>query len=216
MANIELIHGNSLDAIKKYKDNHFDCAIVDPPYGMGKNTYGSGTKKTPSKFDCSKYNHRQWDIAPNKLYFDELFRVSKNQIIFGANYYPQYLKPSMGWVVWDKDNTGGFSDGELAYTSFNQKLRIYKFRWNGMLQENMKNKEVRIHPTQKPIALYKWLLENYTKEGDLILDTHLGSGSIAIACYYMKRKLIGYEIDKEYYDNACKRFKQQTMQSALW
>ena len=123
----------------------------------------------------------------------------------------------MGWVFWDKDNgTNGFSDGELAYTSFEKGLRKVKITWNGMIQYDMKNKEDRIHPTQKPIQLYKWLLENYTNENDLILDTHLGSGSIAIACHQMKRKLIGYEIDAEYYQKACKRFEEQTRQTALW
>jgi len=218
MEGINLIHGDSLQALKGYADNHFDIAIIDPPYGIGES---SNANKSRSKLAKSKdYGYKNWDDnPPEKEYFNELKRISKNQIIFGANHFIENIPEanSSCWVVWDKVNgDNDFADCELAYCSFKTAVRKISLRWKGMLQHNMKNKENRVHPTQKPVQLYKWLLENYTNENDLILDTHLGSGSIAIACHYMKRKLIGYEIDKEYYDAACKRFKEQTMQQVLW
>ena len=221
MEGIKLIHGDSLQALKGYGDNHFDVAIVDPPYGIDYSE--SAGKKSGEKYGKAaaargKYTVKDWDKQiPPAEYFVDLRRVSKNQIIWGGNYMTEHLPPSRAWVFWDKDNgTNSFSDGELAYTSFDKRLRKVKIIWNGMMQYDMKNKEDRIHPTQKPIQLYKWLIDNYTSEGDLILDTHLGSGSIAIACHQMKRRLIAYEADKEYYEKACKRFKEQTAQQALW
>lgn len=246
MKDIKLIHGDSLQALKGYADNHFDVAIVDPPYGIGEDgrkSKGRTTRKDGTIRNgidkrngatiyrkTADYSEKQWDEnAPNKEYFNELIRVSKNQIIFGANHFIENIPNanSSGWIVWNKVNgDSDFSDCELAWTSFNKGVRKFDFMWNGMLQGSTSNGlisegnkakcEKRIHPTQKPKHLYKWLLDKYTNEGDLILDTHLGSGGIAIAAHYMKRKLIGYEIDKEYYDAACKRFKEQTMQQALW
>jgi len=219
MNDINLIHGDSLQALKGYGDNHFDWAIVDPPYGIGadsmKYANDGGTKTGAAR--RTKFHVNNWDeSAPDQMYFDELKRVSKNQIIWGWNYYVMYLNECPSYIVWNKKTNGDFADCETAWCSKKGAARVFEYLWNGMLQQDMKNKEVRIHPTQKPVALYKWLLETYTSEGDLILDTHLGSGSIAIACHYMKRKLVGYEIDLEYYENACKRFKEQTAQIALW
>jgi len=201
---IKITNEDNMELMARYEDNYFDLAIVDPPYGIGANkmTLGNGKKKIYRGIE-------DWDSKiPDKEYFDELFRVSKNQIVWGGNYMTEYLKPTSAWLFWDK-GTGDndFADGELAWTSFDKVLKQYTKR-----SETFN----RIHPTQKPVQLYKWLLENYRNEKDLILDTHLGSGSIAIACHYMKRNLIGYEIDKEYYDAACKRFKEQTMQQTLW
>ena len=207
MEGINLIHGDSLQALKGYADNHFDVAIVDPPYGLGKRTTDGGSKKnTQTKF-MKDIRRTNWDDAvPTKEYFDELKRVSKNQIIWGGNYFE--LHSYRTFITWDKMTyVPTMSQVELAYTSFDSPARLIKINSNQL---------DRMHPAQKPTQLYKWLLENYTNEGDLILDTHLGSGSIAIACHYMKRNLIGYEIDKEYYDAACKRFKEQTMQKSLW
>ena len=207
MEGINLIHGDSLQALKCYADNHFDVAIVDPPYGLGKRTTDGGSKKnTQTKF-MKDIRRTNWDDAvPTKEYFYELKRVSKNQIIWGGNYFE--LHSYRTFITWDKMTyVPTMSQVELAYTSFDSPARLIKINSNQL---------DRMHPTQKPTQLYKWLLENYTNEGDLILDTHLGSGSIAIACHYMKRNLIGYEIDKEYYDAACKRFKEQTMQKSLW
>jgi site-specific DNA-methyltransferase (adenine-specific) len=214
MKDIQLIHGDSLQALKGYGDNHFDVAIVDPPYMDSFNTDNWVASNAKQK----EYKNRQETLTnnkPTKEYFEELFRVSKNQIIWGGNYFT--LPISRGWIFWLKNQSDNyFSDGELAWTSFDRVLKVFYFHWSGMLQGDMKNKEIKIHPTQKPVALYRWVLDKYTSEGDLILDTHLGSGSIAIACHQMKRKLIGYEIDAEYYEKACKRFKEQTAQQALW
>lgn len=217
MEDIKLIHGDSLQALKGYADNHFKIAIVDPPYGIGVDSMRLGKGK--------KLKSKGWDSeAPTKDYFNELMRVSENQIIWGANHF--ILPISRAWIYWDKMQDGygkDFSSGELAWTSFDKPMKQVRYKWQGNyfgFENNISTKSsngmVKIHPTQKPIDLYRWLLENYTNKNDLILDTHLGSGSIAIACHQMKRKLIGYEIDKEYYDAACKRFKEQTMQQALW
>ena len=144
---------------------------------------------------------------------------SKNQIMWGANHYIDnlpFMCSSPCWLVWNKLNSGDFADCELAWTSFKTAVRKFDFRWNGMLQGDMKNKEHRIHPTQKPVALYKWLLSNYAKEGDTILDTHLGSGSIAIACHDLKFDLTGYELDEDYYKAACERLKAHQAQGQLF
>lgn len=202
---------DNMELMSRYPDNHFDLAIVDPPYGMIKNTYGSG-KVAPAKFRCDKVNHREWDIAPDKEYFNELQRISKNQIVWGANHFISKIPfDSSCWLIWDKDNTGDFADCEIAWTSFDTAVRKFKFRWNGMLQEDMKNKEVRIHPTQKPVQLYKWILKTYAKQGFKIIDTHLGSGSHAIAVEEMNRfekmnlTLTACEIDKEYFKDTTNR-----------
>ena len=201
----------------RYEDNHFDLAIVDPPYGIGedgKSNHSRGLLATPTK-----YTPKDWDnSAPSKLYFAELKRVSKNQIIFGANHFIENIPTanSSCWVVWDKDNTGDFADCELAYCSFKTAVRKFKFTWNGMLQGDMKNKEVRIHPTQKPVKLYEWLLMNYAKEGDKILDTHLGSGSIALACHNLGFDLTACELDKEYFDASIKRLTDHQLQTKLF
>jgi len=210
---ISLIHGDCLQALKSYGDNYFDVAIVDPPYGIGIDGQKQSINLKNPKANRKAHDFKGWDNEiPTAEYFAELERVSKNQIIWGANYFVNYLhKGTKGWVVWYKGQEGlTMSDAELAYSSFDCATRVVKINRVELLKDGT------IHPTQKPIKLYKWLLENYTKEGDLILDTHLGSGSIAIACHQMKRKLIGYEIDAEYYQKACKRFEEQTRQTALW
>ena len=205
MEDIKLIHGDSLQALKGYADNYFDWAIVDPPYGL---SYESRVFKDGKKWD---------DNIPPKEYFTELLRVSKNQIIWGGNFFLDYLGATKSMIVWDKKDTArnGLWKSEIAWCSTDKGSYIYRHKQIGKRGFYVVECE-RIHPTQKPIALYEWLLENYASDGDLILDTHLGSGSIAIACHRMKRKLIAYEIDKDYYDAACKRFKQQTAQQALW
>jgi len=204
-----------MDLMKEYSDKHFDLAIVDPPYGIGED----GSKNHSRGLKAKAKNYKAFaggDIeSPNEEYFKELKRISKNQIIWGANHFISKIPfDSSCWIVWDKDNgESDFADCELAYTSFKTAVRRYKFKWQGMLQENMKDKEVRIHPTQKPVALYKWLLHNYAKEGDLILDTHVGSASSLIACEDMGFEYVGCELDKDYYNQAkerLERFKAQT------
>ena len=225
----QIYNEDCLQFMKQLPDNYFDLIITDPPYGIGSKNItnnksrggitGFNGERRKKKVPAKEWkDNGEWDNAiPPKEVFDQMMRVSKNQIIFGGNYMTEHLKPSSCWIVWDKVNgDNDFADCELAYCSFKTAVRKIDLRWHGMLQHDMKNKEFRIHPTQKPVSLYKWILDKYTNEGDLILDTHLGSGSIAIACHRMNRKLVAYEIDKEYYDAACKRFKEQTMQQALW
>jgi site-specific DNA-methyltransferase (adenine-specific) len=207
---INITNEDNMDLMARYPDNYFELAIVDPPYGIDvtKMTLGNGRKKI-------NRGTSDWDgKTPSSGYFEELRRVSKNQIIWGANYMTENLPPSMGWIYWDK-GTGAndFSDGELAYTSFNRALRSFKVSWVGA---NANNGTPRIHPTEKPIKLYQWMLDRYAKEGDKILDTHLGSGSIAIACHERGFELTACELDKDYYEAACKRIKQQTAQQSLF
>ena len=204
-------------ALKRYADNHFDLAIVDPPYGIDINNQSQGKGGgVARKID---YTKKDWDkIAPEIIYFNELRRVSKNQIIWGANHFISRLPiDSSCWIVWDKDNgETDFADCELAWTSFKTAVRRFKWTWAGMRQQNMKHKEERIHPTQKPIALYKWLLMNYASEGNLILDTHLGSGSSRIAAYDLGYDFTGFEIDPEYYEKQEKRFNDFKSQLRLF
>jgi len=192
--------------MKEYPDKYFDLAIVDPPYGIGRD----GSLETTSKHGGRKaHKFKGWDIRPNVLYWRELFRVSQNQIIWGANYFTEFLPPSMGWVFWDKGQRICNSDGELAFTSFDQALRVVEYNRVELLLEGTN------HPTQKPVKLYRWLLFNYAKPSQKILDTHLGSMSIAIACHYFGCDLTGSEIDKDYYDAGMKRVKEQTSQLTL-
>jgi len=209
---ISLIHGDSLQALKSYGDNYFDVAIVDPPYGIGDTFIGfsSGAKK--GKLERVHKEMKWDDNIPSEEYFTELKRVSKKQIIWGANYFNSFNDEG-GALVWYKNRGGNtLSQCEIASVSGQKKVDYVAIQiLTGFVAD-----EERIHPTQKPIKLYRWLLDNYTSEGDLILDTHLGSGSIAIACHQMKRRLIAYEIDDEYYQKACKRFEEETRQMALW
>ena len=209
-SNINLYLGDSLEAMKSMPDNAYDLAIVDPPYGVEEITgkefsHGRGKLKDRA-FNRGSVKVNDWDKAPTKNYFNELFRVSKNQIIWGANYFD--LPPYRCIVVWDKMQPfPNFSAIEIAYTSFNQPAKLFKFynRYSG-----------KIHPMQKPIALYKWLLTNYAKEGDKILDTHGGSMSIAIACHDLKFDLDLWELDPDYYEAGVKRFEEHKKQLQLF
>jgi len=210
---IELHNADCLEAMRLMEDDAFDLAIVDPPYGIG----AAGKMGGSNLGNVGDYKEKDWDDSiPSSEYFQELKRVSKNQVIWGGNYFLDYLGSTRCFIVWDKNRTGNYADGEIAWTSFDQNLTIFKHTWNGMIQENMKNKEWRIHPTQKPVALYTWLLEKYTKKGDRILDTHLGSGSIAIAAHNLGYDLTGYELDPDYYSAACKRLTQHQKQLRMF
>jgi site-specific DNA-methyltransferase (adenine-specific) len=194
----------NMELMARYEDNHFDLAIVDPPYGIGASnmTMGKGKNK--------KWDKKSWDNeTPNDEYFVELFRVSKNQIIWGGNYFS--LPLTSGWLFWDKERgkNVSFADGELAWASCSNVLRKISCRYDGFIGADY---DGRIHPTQKPIKLYEWLLMNYAKEGDKILDTHLGSGSIAIASHNLGYDLTACELDKEYYEASMKRLKEHTSQ----
>ena len=210
-----------MEAMKDMDDNQYDLAIVDPPYGIKED--GHRENHTRSKLAKSKkYHNALWNQSkPSKEYFNELIRVSVNQIIWGANHLADlFNSKSSCWIVWNKKVMSGkgnhFADCELAYGSFSTAVRSFEFEWQGMIQGDMKNKEKRIHPTQKPVKLYEWLLMNYAKEGDKILDTHLGSGSIAIACHNLGYDLDGFEIDKDYYNDSLKRFNNHTSQIRLY
>jgi site-specific DNA-methyltransferase (adenine-specific) len=205
-----------IQGMKRYADNHFDIAIVDPPYGIDINNQSQGKGGGVAK--KIEYTKKDWDKqAPDFDYFNELFRVSKNQIIWGANHFIEKIPYNAScWIVWNKENgETDFADCELAWTSFETAVRMFKWKWAGMLQQNMKNKEQRIHPTQKPIALYDWILSKYAKPTDLILDTHLGSGSSRIAAYKGGFDFVGFEIDAEYYEKQEKRFNDFKSQLRL-
>ena len=221
---MNLYNKDSLEAIKLMSDNQFDLAIVDPPYGIGVGSmsYTNGVERAGNGLAKRKnyYKENDWDLKrPDKEYFDNLIRVSKNQIIWGGNYFADLLTPTKSWIVWDKKiedkYTNNFADCEMAWASKGV-ARMIRLMWNGMLQHDMKNKEKRIHPTQKPVKLYEWLLTKYAKEGDKILDTHLGSGSIAIACHNLGYDLTGYEIDKDYFDSAIKRIEEHKNQLRIF
>ena len=202
---INLILDDCMNVMKDYEDNHFDLAIVDPPYEIPKRWGGVGKFKNRILNNETK-KLKQWDVAPKKEYFDELFRVSKNQIIWGGNYFD--LPPTRGIICWDKKQPfPNFSAWEMAWTSFDVVARLFKY-------DNRRGGK--IHPTQKPIDLYDWLLSVYAKEGYKILDTHLGSGSIAISCYNFGVDLVGIEVDEEYYNKAKERIDNLTKQRALF
>ena len=209
-----------MEAMKQFPDKYFDLAVVDPPYGIKAAKYTRGGKQYGhSVAPSADYGCATWDNAPpDNEYFNELRRVSKNQIVWGANHFiSRFPMDSSCWVVWDKENgDNGYADCELAWTSFTCAVRIFRFRWQGMLQGDMKHKETRIHVTQKPVALYTWLYERFAKPGDKILDTHLGSGSSRIAAYEMGLDFTGYEINKVIFDLEEERFKSHTAQMNLF
>ena len=207
-----------MDGMAQFPDKFFELAIVDVPYGIGESGANNHTR---SKIAIAKdYKAFSGDDLqpPDKEYFNELLRVSKNQIIWGANHFISNIPVnSPCWVVWDKQNgDNDFADCELAWTSFSFAVRKFSFRWQGMLQGNMKDKEHRIHPTQKPIALYKWLLSDYAKPGDKILDTHVGSASSLIACHQMGFEYWGFELDPDYYKAASDRLDKTKAQASIF
>lgn len=212
-----------MDALKQMPDKSIDLAICDPVYGDvtkgGYITNNVGQHIGTGKANQRGYHASLWQQKKTGSdYFKELLRVSKAQIIWGGNYFANDLPTSQGWIVWDKQHPEGvtFADCELAWTSFNVATRIFRFMWNGMLQGDMKNKEYRQHPSQKPVALYKWLLHKYANEGDIILDTHTGSGSSLIACHQMGYNYIGFEIDDVYYKKAKERLERETAQMTIF
>jgi len=212
---IDLHNQDCLEAMKQMKDNQFDLAIVDPPYGIGIDK-AMNANKGRSGFKI--YRKTNWDSSiPKREYFQQLKRVSKNQIIWGANYMMSKIKEdSQGWVIWNKvQRDFTMSDAELAFTSFDKTIRCFDYSRGSAMGNNNKNGG-KIHPTQKPVKLYEWLLDNYAEEGQTILDTHLGSGSIALACHNRGFDLTAFEIDKEYFDAAKKRLKTHQQQLTMF
>ena len=206
---------DNMKLMSRYEDNHFDLAIVDPPYGINQDKVQEGlsNKKgfTKNAGTYKEYHKTEWDNeVPDLKYFTELQRVSKNQIVWGGNYFHQLNLE--GVVIWYKGNSGNFKEGELAKTNINT-FKIYQY---SRADAYINDCDSKIHPTQKPVKLYEWLLMNYAKEGDKILDTHLGSGSIAIACHNLGYDLTVCELDKEYFNDAIKRIDQHKSQSRMF
>ncbi len=207
---IKITNEDNMQLMSRYEDNHFDLAIVDPPYGIS-------VTKNKRLVNCSKI---EWDNKiPTKEYFIELQRVTKNQIIWGANYFIEHLKNTRCFINWDKMNhSHTYADCEMAWTSFDKNAKIFKYMWDGNRYgfkgniQGVGKPSIRIHPTEKPVKLYEWLLINYAKKGNKILDTHLGSGSIAIACHNLGFDLTACELDTVYYQGAIKRLKQHQAQ----
>jgi len=207
---MKITNEDNMGLMARYEDNYFDLAIVDPPYGYG-------DKKTDILNFRQKEQHREWNIAPSDEYFKELFRVSKNQIIWGGNYFP-FIWGFGGrcFIYWHKGNpVPNFADGELAWTSFDKNAKQFDYRYYGNLEGNTSASK-KFHPTQKPISLYEWVLMNFAEKENKILDTHLGSGSIAIACHNLKYDLTACELDKEYYDAAMKRINEHKQQITMF
>lgn len=215
---IELLHIDCLEYMKTVPDKYYELAIVDPPYGIGENGQRNKTGDRPTvKWKNPKSQiYKSFDDSeiPTIQYFNQLSRISKNQIIWGGNYFIDYLYPSMGWIVWDKVVAEGehLSMVELGWSSFKKKAMKFEFLWAGFKKAEQID---RIHPTQKPVSLYKWLLKNYAKEGDKIFDSHGGSMSLAIAAHDYHFDCTICEIDKDYYDAAVKRFNQHRSQLSL-
>lgn len=216
---IELLNCDCMEYMAGVPDKYFDLAICDPPYGIGMDNSNKRVKPSrPNSYTNYKdfrYHKTDWDNeAPKENYFYELFRVSKNQIVWGANYLCEFLPVGFGWIFWNKKNglDNCFSDGEFAFSSKGVQSRYFECS----PFHNLSGGKDRIHPTQKPVKLYRWLLQNYAKEGDKILDTHGGSMSSAIACHQMGFDLTLCELDKDYYEAGVKRFREQTMQQSLF
>ncbi len=208
---VEILHTDCMDYMVTVPDHHFDLAIVDPPYGIGENW----KKSRHSSFYRHDSTYKNNNI-PGEEYFAELFRVSKNQIIWGGNYYNDFLPAGNHWIVWDKDRdykNSHMSEGEFAWHSFNVPLRIVKKTWNGFIRCEARSG---IHPHEKPKGLYNWVLQNYAEKGWRILDTHLGAGSSAIAAHYFGCDFVGCEIDEIYFNAAKERIEKATRQLAMF
>lgn len=215
-------NADNMDIMKQYQDKYFDLAIVDPPYGIGFSDYERGSSGEKVKERYTKNGKKDWDNGiPTQKYFDELKRISKEQIIWGGNYFD--LPPTQCFIFWYKQNpVPNFADGEYAWTSFKKPAMCIDYRYYGNLQGKGSKTEIPIHPTQKPIDLYANLLKSFCKQGDKIIDTHLGSGSIALAIDKankldgMNLEFVGIELDKEYFDAMLKRFKLAHSQQVIF
>ena len=211
---LTITNEDNMELMARYPDKYFDLAIVDPPYGIGFSDYERGGSGIKTQKRHTKNGKKQWDThIPTQEYFDELFRVSKNQIIWGGNYFPQlWLNGCKGFIFWYKHQpVNNFAKGEFAWTSFNIPAQCFDYMYYGNINRDL----VQLHPTQKPIKLYRWLLQNYAKPNDKILDTHLGSGSIAIACHDLGFDLTACELDTDYFNAAMKRINDHKKQLKL-
>lgn len=208
---ITITNEDNMELMARYPDKYFELAIVDPPYGIGIDGQKKSINKNP-KHNRKEHTKKEWDKSiPEEEYFEELFRVSKNQIIWGGNYFTKHLKPTKAWIFWYKGQRDlTMSDGEMAWTSFSTVTRQVEINRAELIKQNT------FHPTEKPYKLYKWLLDKYAKPGDKILDTHLGSGSIAIACHDYGFELTACELDKDYYEKAIDRIRNHVSQQRLF
>lgn len=213
----EVFNEDNMIGMARYPDGYFNLAIVDPPYGIGEDGRKNHTRSKLAKAKNYANGARYDNEIPDRAYFKSLQRASRHQIIWGGNFFLSFLWSTNCFIVWDKNNgANDFADCELAWTSFDSAVRKFKYTWHGMLQENMIQKEIRIHPNHKPIALYKWILTNYAQPGMKILDTHMGSQSSRIAAFNMGFDYYGWEIDQEYFEAGNKRFLEQTSQQHLF
>ena len=213
---IEITNEDNMELMKRYPDKYFNIAIIDPPYGILNKTKRGG-QRSPHKY---KVRSESWDIKPTKEYWDELFRVSKNQIVCGGNYFTDHLFPNNAWIFWYKHQpVDNYADGEFIWTSFNDKQgKCFDYMYYGAIN----SAKDRFHPTEKPVALYAWILKNYAKKGDKIIDTHLGSGSIALAVHEansidkMELSLVACELDKDYFESSIQRVKAALQTQSLF
>jgi site-specific DNA-methyltransferase (adenine-specific) len=209
--NSMVFNEDCIEGMKRYPDKYFDLAVVDPPYG-NVDAIGLMDNKKKGTQKSKRSNYKLFEnIAPEDKYYIELERVSKNQIVWGGN----FLGLCGGVIVWQKNGTA-FGEAEVAICSTHKSVKVFEYTWNGMLQQDMKNKELRIHPTQKPVALYDWIFHNYAKPNDKIIDTHLGSGSSRIAAYKNGLDFTGFELDKDYFEASEKRFNNFKSQLTLF
>jgi len=225
MSDIQIIQGDCLEVMKTFDDNQFDLVLTDPPYGIkeARNDNASrgrarGGLNNNAMGYSKDYPIEAWDDSPpSQAYFDEMLRIGQEQIIFGANHFSDKLPRSSCWIVWDKDNgNNDFADCELAWASYKKAVRKFVWRWHGLFQEDMKNKEERFHRNQKPSGLFAQILERYTNEGDTVLDPFLGSGTTAVACERMGRNCVGIEISEEYCNIARKRVQEEKDKMGLF
>lgn len=217
----QILNADCIDILRGLPDKCIDLVLTDPPYGIGYDKQAnrvSGTFQGNGVARRGIYKKSNWDNkTPDPVVFHEIMRVSKSQIIWGGNYIANYLPNTRCWLVWDKNNgTNNWADCELAYTSFDKPVKKYLYTWNGMLQEDMKNKERRIHPTQKPVGLFERILIDYSKENDLVLDCFSGSGTTAIACHNLKRRFICIEKDTDYWKASLTRLEWEKAQPQLF
>jgi DNA modification methylase len=221
IGNATLYLGDCLPVMAQFKNQEIDAVVTDPPYGIGvcsSGVVGGGEKgRGDARATVTDFSPTEWDRkTPTLKYFIQIKRIATHQVIFGGNYFP--VEPSSCWLVWDKCNAGTkFADCELAWTNLKTAVRKIKYRWNGMLQENMKDKEVRVHPTQKPVKVMEWCIEQIPlRPGSLIIDPFMGSGTTGIAATNLGHKFIGVEMDEEYFDIACNRIEQAQRQGKLF
>ena len=211
--NLTIHNADCMEVMSQYEDNYFDLAVVDPPYGEACNLKGGSSSSGKNGWSGMMRKAGEWNKEPNEDYFRELFRVSKNQIIWGANHFISKIPYDFScFLIWDKGQRDfSLADGEMAWASFKKSARFFNYARAKALQEG------KIHPTQKPIALYNWIYKNYAQEGQKILDTHLGSGSNAISAHYAKMgEFVGCELDKDYYEASIKRIYNETRQLELF